>query len=282
MNREMIPIVSYPKSGNTYLRFLLANIVKKSNKEITFDNINYFTSTTPFISDINYKRIEKNISDNSPILIKEHQFYGNHKDFKFNKVIYLYRDITNVIDSYYHFTNAQKPGLFKSPKDFVMNYWNYCGYWGAHVESWLGGDKISKDTTILAVSYENLVSNTKEEVLRIMNFLNLSVTEEKIEKAIYDSSKDKLRSMKSDTFMNSKTNNFHFVRHKNVFENIINDSLKKYILSEILTKKWLSELYNYNELNMHESISKKIKYYPSMFRKYKMNLRYRLYHLFNE
>jgi hypothetical protein len=194
----------------------------------------------------------------------------------------LYRDITNVIDSYYHFTNAQKPGLFKSPKDFVMNYWNYCGYWGAHVESWLGGDKISKDTTILAVSYENLVLNTKEELLRITNFLNLSVTEEKIEKAIYDSSKDKLRSMKSDTFMNSKTNNFHFVRHKNVFENIINDSLKKNILSEGLTKKWLSELYNYNEFNMHESISKKINYYPSMFRKYKMNLRYRLYHLFNE
>ena len=85
-------IVSYPRSGNTWTRFLLANLVFP-DKEVDFTNIEKLIPDTTSQSNLTLKKTPR------PRIIKTHEYF----DHRYPKTIYIVRDPRDVALSYYEF-----------------------------------------------------------------------------------------------------------------------------------------------------------------------------------
>lgn len=176
-------ICSYPKSGNTYVRFLLANMLEGS-AEITFKNVNDYV---PGI----YTQRDKINKMESRRFIKTHDaFYST-----FPKMIYIYRDYRDVMISYHHFKKSL--GEFEGELvPFVRHMRETLPFqgWMTHVH--LAHYGFSDRDNVLMLSYESLVDdpmmNAKlieefceikskrplEEVVANCNFSSLQANEE--------------------------------------------------------------------------------------------------------
>ncbi|MDH4944071.1 sulfotransferase domain-containing protein [Sulfurimonas sp. C5] len=208
---EIIPLVSFPKSGNTWMRFILSNLFKKDELfDINFKNINDISSTSH--SEDHSKMISL-LKPNAPLFIKEHYSYYDMPYKNFKKAIYIYRNGFDTLLSYWHFRNAQNPGMYPNIETFTKYYWNNYRQWGEHLFSWLEDEKTIKSHNIYAISYENLMQNPTETIKKCMDFLGYEFSLEDIKIAIELSSKDKMKKMSgSGEFMKSKDKDFHFVR----------------------------------------------------------------------
>ena len=115
-------LVSYPRSGNTWVRFLIANLLKPAGVEIDFHNVQEYVPEINRNNDI----IESILS---PRVIKSHALY----DPAFPKVIYLVRDGRDVYVSYYYYRLKQlEEGYTFS--DFLRQKDHYPSLWNDHVE----------------------------------------------------------------------------------------------------------------------------------------------------
>src|SRR5580700_5193940 len=85
-------VVSYPRSGNTWTRFLIASLVFPS-EVVTFTNIDRMIPDTSSQSNRALKRTPR------PRIIKSHQYF----DPRYRRVIYIVRDPRDVALSYYDF-----------------------------------------------------------------------------------------------------------------------------------------------------------------------------------
>lgn len=278
-------LVSYPKSGNTFLRFLLANYLAKGDDLVTFKNINNYTTTKYDHENNHLVEIKGRLIDNAPIIFKEHQYYGNHRNINFTKCIYIHRQLPDVLNSYYHFTNAQKPGLFKNFEDFLNNYWFYCGEWGAHIQSWVIGCQ-ENNCKMLMISYEELKSDPENTLIKICRFLDLEINREKIKKSVINSSRKNLSRFSSKEFMNSRSNNFHFVRDKNKFKDLFKKShYSKLYTKQSLNQFWMERLYgsdsDCNCINTVRDLVLEHRHYPSTAKKLRMLFRSKIYNLRN-
>ena len=207
---ELIPLISFPKSGNTWMRFLLANVFKKDiDEEINFSNINDFTLTSAFE---NMELCSKKIIEGAPIFIKEHANFYNMESYEYNKAIYIYRNGFDVLESYWHFTDAQSPGLYKDINQFSKCYWSYCGHWGEHLYSWMFESQ--KNIQVLSIDYDQLKNNTRKVMEEVLSFLGYNdIESDRINNAIENSDSKKMKKLPGgQEFMKSKKENFHFVR----------------------------------------------------------------------
>jgi FkbM family methyltransferase len=178
---EKIAIVSYPKSGNTYLRFLVANYI--SNGNATFANIH------EIIPDGNKSNLLKSSASGYPI------FYKTHKPISdgIGKAIYVYRDPRDVSVSYYFYLKAK--GSIPEDTDFekfVIDYFltgkTYFGNWKEHIDYWLSfkGD-------VLYISYEELLANPYRNLARVLKFSGIQIDKQRVVKACEKSSFEKMR-----------------------------------------------------------------------------------------
>lgn len=168
-------LVSYPKSGNTWVRFLFANLLKESSSEIiNFHNVHRYCPEL----DIQNKEISKL---HRPRVIKSHQLYNA----SFPRVIYIVRDCRDVYVSYYHYVKNNIPADW-SFKDFIELHNFPYGYWSHHVNSWINSK--SEDLgNFKIVLYEDLLENTFASFSEMVNFSGLASTPNQIEQAIENS-----------------------------------------------------------------------------------------------
>jgi hypothetical protein len=85
-------VVSYPRSGNTWTRFLIANLIYPE-KNVGFTNIEKLIPDTSSQSNRALKSTPR------PRIIKSHEYF----DHRYRKVIYIVRDPRDVALSYYDF-----------------------------------------------------------------------------------------------------------------------------------------------------------------------------------
>ena len=210
-SEAIVPLVSFPKSGNTWMRFLLANVFKRDDEAvIDFKTVNDYMPTS-HTEDL--QTVHSLMMDGSPVFIKEHYNYFDmpYKDFK--KAIYIYRNGFDALYSYWHFTDAQSPGLYQNIEAFSRCYWRYCGHWGEHLYSWMLAPEIKDGHEVLALSYEMLISEPLWALKEVVAFLGVDVPEEKLVKAIEASDKKNMKKLSgSGEFMKAKKKDFHFVR----------------------------------------------------------------------
>jgi hypothetical protein len=180
-----IYLVSYPKSGNTWMKFHLA--VLFYNRKCGWNAIN------SVIPDAYYTSNEELLKYPRPRIIKSHQGY----DARYPKVIYIARDVRDVIISYfyYHKRLGYFPNLdFDAFFDLFLSsgVWP-CG-WDAHVNSWLTNrDKVPGG--FLLLRYEDLLRDIKGESRRILNFLQIERSEKEIKEACKWSSFEHVKEM---------------------------------------------------------------------------------------
>lgn len=172
-------LASYPKSGNTWVRFLIANLIKQKEEEII--DFNTIQEIIPEVV-----RNEEAIRTLArPRIIKSH---ATHTEYP--KVIYIVRDGRDVYVSYY-FYRQNKLGNNISFKDFLKRRDHYPCLWGEHVNSWLFSK--NKSTNILVVKYEDLIINCLEQLKRIVNFIGLEATEKQLQSSVEASNFENMR-----------------------------------------------------------------------------------------
>ena len=182
-------LVSYPRSGNTWTRFLIANLLHPS-KDIDFLNVEVLVPDTTTISSLALKRTPR------PRVIKTHEYF----DPRYPKVIYIVRDPRDVVLSCYNFQRkyrqiADNYPLEQYVEDFLQGRateraW---GTWGENVASWLSTRR--NHESFLLVQFADLLNDTRAQLSRIGEFMRIPVSAEIVERAVGRSSADRMREL---------------------------------------------------------------------------------------
>jgi hypothetical protein len=179
-------IASYPRSGNTWTRFLLANLMHPQ-QTITFANIETFIPDATALSSRQLKRAQR------PRMIKTHEYF----EPRYRKVIYLVRDPRDVALSLYNFRRKYRSVDDSCPiEQYVAERFlpgDLDVSWGEHVGSWLGTRM--NQPGFLLVRYEDLLQEPLRELGRLASFLGISASAETLTLAIDRSSANRLRQL---------------------------------------------------------------------------------------
>jgi hypothetical protein len=185
-------LVSYPRSGNTWTRFLIANLVYPS-ENVSFTNIEHLIPDTSSQSNRALKRTPR------PRIIKSHQYF----DHRYRKIIYIVRDPRDVALSMYDFQRKYRQipddyPLEREVDNFVRGNlvgadW---GTWEENVASWIYTRGKSSD--FLLLRYEDMIADTARELARIADHLGIEASAERLQIAIERSSADRMREMEKN------------------------------------------------------------------------------------
>jgi len=180
-------IVSFPKSGNTWTRFLIANLLHPE-EPANFGNIDRLIPESEGLTRNQLARVPR------PRIMKSHDYF----DARFRKVIYIVRDPRDVVVSQFHFFRKRRRiSDDDSIEQFVTRFvaGETCDYgsWGINVASWLATRKNSPG--FLLVRYEDMVARTSAELTRIASFLGTRTTPERVAQAVERSSADQMRKL---------------------------------------------------------------------------------------
>jgi len=182
-------VVSYPRSGNTWTRFLIANLVHP-DQEVSFTNIEKLIPDTSSQSNRALKLTPR------PRIIKTHEYF----DHRYPKIIYIVRDPRDVALSYYDFQRKYMQiedayPLEQYVDDFVNGKLISIGWgtWGENVASWLYTR--GKQKNFLLLRYEDMMKDTETELARIAGFLGIGPDANRLQLAIERSSADRMRAL---------------------------------------------------------------------------------------
>ncbi len=192
-NELKILFFGYPKSGNTWTRFLIynyRNLLINSNEEHT----------------VSYERLntlQNNIMDRGTTFLPQNDFpfvYRTHKQYNksydlFDKRIFIHRNpLDTLISSYYFYKDRKVPFLDDSLNireklhdiDFYVLY---------KINSWISFYKISIKHADFVINYTEMKQDTKLVFSELIKFLNWDFDEKLVQKAINISSYKKIKLM---------------------------------------------------------------------------------------
>jgi len=180
-------VISYPRSGSTWMRFLVANLLHP-NETVTFANLDRLLPSTAQAS----RRLLKNTK--RPRVIKSHNYY----DHRYRKVLYVVRDPRDVVLSEYRFHLKNRYIEDGYPMDrfvsrFMAGDLGAYGSWRENVGSWLatrGGT-----ANFLLVRYEDMVADINREMTKVAVFFGIGEDRERIARAVERSSADHMRAL---------------------------------------------------------------------------------------
>ena len=234
-------LASYPKSGNTLVRALLASYFFSKDGNFDFEfikNIKQFPTSDLFEKigvDLknekevlkNYIKVQDNINKkNSVQFLKTHSYLFNIDNNPFTNLnntlgaIYIIRDPRNVVTSYAHhfaisvddaanqLVNSINMGgdlTSKKPSDRTKVY---LGSWGSNFNSW---KSLKTPGKYLLIKYEDLINNKKETFIKILEFIHklkkvrLVVDNTKLDNAIASTNFKKMQNLEKEKgFIESK------------------------------------------------------------------------------
>ena len=192
----IIWLASYPKSGNTWLRSMVAALMHTDDGEFHFDLLdqikqfpikNHFTNFTNDFGDIN--EIKKHwLSaqdlinlDNKVKFLKTHHINCKIDQYNFTDkkntlaTIYIVRDPRNLVNS---ISNHFSKSLEESKKFLLTtrliggsnleknSVKTLLGSWSDHYKFWKNNNK-----NFLLIRYEDLLENTNSELIKIITFI---------------------------------------------------------------------------------------------------------------
>jgi hypothetical protein len=158
-------LVSYPRSGNTWARFLLGNLIDQ-DKPVTFSNIESRIPEIYFNTDRFLRQLPR------PRMLKSHESFQPH----YPRVIYIVRDPRDVAVSFYHHNVKARnipddyPMASFVPRFIAGEFDRRFGSWRDNVLSWtlLRRD----DQGFLMLRYEDLKSDTANVLANVVAFLD--------------------------------------------------------------------------------------------------------------
>lgn len=188
-NDDDLFVVEFPKSGVTWLTFLVANVNAQLNgdpRAVTFFNVNDFVPDVQSVRHIGPAR--------SPL--PGYRCFKSHAPYvaAYRKVIYLVRDPRHVMVSYWTFLQAL--GWWRGSLEQLIAHPRYgIRAWVKHVEGWLHG--VDAASSFAVLRYEDLTADTAAELSRLYTLLGLPVTSAMIALAIERSSIARMRELEA-------------------------------------------------------------------------------------
>jgi hypothetical protein len=179
-------LVSYPKSGNTWIRFLIANL-KHPEKHPDFTNLNELVVDNEAHSKRSLNCLPR------PRILKSQQYF----DPRYCKILYLVRDPRDVVLAEYHFAIKQRlhnedyPLAHYVSRFLAGDTGHAFGSWFDHVASWYFTRR--DDPGFLLVHYESLHAQPMVEMERIAKFLGASTDPASLRFAIEQSAAPRMR-----------------------------------------------------------------------------------------
>lgn len=189
-------IVSFPRSGNTLTRFLIANMVFK-DVDITLANID---SLIPYLPRL-VKSHPAVTNGPFPRLFKTHEaFYDNYP-----RMIYLVRDGRDALVSYYH-RQRQQGKVSGSFGQYVAQpgaAFNGGLTWAEHVSKALDAQARHPER-VLILKFEDLIGDLRGAAERLIDFCGFEVTEEDIARAVDACAFERLQRREAETKLSLK------------------------------------------------------------------------------
>ena len=260
-------IASYPKSGNTLTRSLLASYFFSQEGIFDFkllENIKQFPDNYLFskhginVRDEkevirNYIKIQNSINvKNSTQFLKTHSYLFNIENNPFTNlnnslgVIYLVRDPRNIIisaanhNSSTHRNSADDMISGKPLRKNKNDIWTYTGTWSGNYNSWKSFKNVDR---YLLIKYEDLIADKEKFFFKILNFVHklkkieLVLDKKKFQKCLDTTSFNQMQNMENkfgfeESLKNKNTgikNKFFYLGPKNDWKKMLDVKIKKEI-----------------------------------------------------
>ncbi len=184
-------LVSFPRSGNTWTRFLVCNLINP-DQPVDFAGLEARIPEIYDVPDRILRRFPR------PRIIKSHESF----DPRYRKVIYIVRDPRDVAVSYYEFQLKRRVISDDcSLEEFIPRFLDSefepgTGCWGDHVLSWLATRQ--GRSNFLFLRYEDMKQRTLEEATKIASFLGLDCSPARVARAVEWSSPERMRSLEKE------------------------------------------------------------------------------------
>jgi len=187
-------LVSYPRSGNTWTRFLLGNLISQ-DAPVTFSNIESLIPEIYFNPDRALRSLPR------PRMLKSHECFQP----QYPHVIYIVRDPRDVAISFYHHNVKARnipddyPMTSFVPRFIAGEFDRKFGSWRDNVLSWISVRGDSPTFTMLR--YEEMKRDTAGALLQIVGFLErcsfrkFDTRPEALRRAIELSSPERMRAL---------------------------------------------------------------------------------------
>ena len=172
---------SYPKSGNTWLRFIFSYLKTGCKRELDFKEVDSIIPEYGLHRDY-IKALSR------PRLLKTHLAYHS----RMKKAVYMVRNPKDVYVSYFHYLKKKLPAG-TTISEFVQNPGFRAYEWHEHIESW------QRNPQAIIVKYEDLLSATSITVNRILAHLpHLAIDPGLVDKAIELSSFERMKKVEQE------------------------------------------------------------------------------------
>ncbi len=184
-------LVSFPRSGNTWTRFLICNLMNPDHP-VTFAELESRIPEIYFVTDRTLRAFPR------PRVIKSHECF----DPRYRRIIYIVRDPRDVLISYYEFQLKRRVISDEcSLEQFLPQFLESAiepkiGSWRDHVVSWIatrGGQG-----NFLLLRYEEMLANTQKEASKIAAFLGFDGSPERTARAVELSSAERMRKLEKE------------------------------------------------------------------------------------
>ena len=228
-NNGIVWIASYPKSGNTWIRSIIASILYAEDGKFNFElikKIDQFETLQNF-KFLKKKKIEHFEQLNKMNIVSQYWLEAQKQLIDKNKILFFKTHSANYIyDNLFFANNETTRGciyIIRDPRDIIISYSNFLGIsveemvkiitlnenkiygssnkigvfltrWDYHVASWI---RINKPKLIL--KYEDMLLNPRQTIIKIAKYLTedlyikINIDEEKITNILRTTSFSKLK-----------------------------------------------------------------------------------------
>jgi len=203
--KDISYIAAFPKSGITYLNFMLFHILFDCPQDARRIDSDYI-----FVLHESLARVPP--PGDVPRYVKVHFAYAPSIPLRQRacRAVYLFRDPIDVMMSIWDFKHLLgEDGLLDaSPGDAALKFQSFCQRWlttGGMIYPWAGSWKNNvsswldqTDLPLLVVRYEHLKARPFEELQRILRFLGSEATDQRISAAVEAGKPENMRKLESD------------------------------------------------------------------------------------
>ncbi|MEA2485202.1 MAG: hypothetical protein QOD46_313 [Actinomycetota bacterium] len=184
IQRHDVMLASYPRSGTTWMRFLLGQALSGQSSE--------FKAIRGIVPYVGGQRNAMPVLPDGAKLMYSHDLLS--KDVT-DRAIYVVRDVRDVALS--EFAWQKRIGVYEGEldpfiRDFVSGRGNPFGSWGAHVDAWVRPERIAADRLKL-VKFEDLKHDAAGVLASVLTFLNVSLPESEIANVVESNSVEMMR-----------------------------------------------------------------------------------------
>ncbi|XP_013410941.1 sulfotransferase 1A1 [Lingula anatina] len=202
MHQSDCLVTAYPKSGQTWITEMVSLILHHQNLEEAsrqpiFSRV--FWPDFCHAGRVSHSYLKKIASSSAPRLLKTHMLYRylpKQSQQKRVPMIHVLRNPKDVAVSYYHFYRSNALfGKFRGSWDeffnlFISGHVAYGSYFDYVLEYW---NECKENSNVLFLKYEEMLTDPREAVVKISQFLGKTLSSVSMEKIVNYTSFDSMK-----------------------------------------------------------------------------------------